>query len=432
MGYLYVENYRGFKNEFIPIFKVNFLLGENSTGKSSILGLINLFSSFHFWLEQEFNTDEYQLGNYKDIVSINSTDHGFFRVGYMDFNRETPLAFLLEFKEKDGIPSVSRYSYLIKNNAVQVLFEGQKIRYKIIKLKAMAKEAFLTVFKSWDKSNLKTSILKNLKGYPKISLKTPHIPLLSHLIDEQTNVGDGRGGFVFGSPLPGFGEELAWIAPIRSKPKRTYDQHKFSFSPEGDHAPYLIRKYLGGKTLSAKGRKFIKFVSKFGKNSGLISELKIEKFGNDSGAPFELDIMLEKGKPLNISSVGYGVSQCLPILVEIFERHTNSWFAIQQPEVHLHPRAQAALGEVFYNLATEENKHFIVETHSDFIIDRFRIRVHKGRKKVESQVLFFQRKGGFNKAVSIPIEQNGMYSESQPQAFRNFFIKEELSLLGIR
>lgn len=56
--------------------------------------------------------------------------------------------------------------------------------------------------------------------------------------------------------------------------------------------------------------------------------------------------------------------------------------------VHLHPKAQAALGEVLFNLSILENKKFIIETHSDYMIDRFRISCRKSKKSIKTQVLF--------------------------------------------
>src|SRR5579871_2210539 len=148
-----------------------------------------------------------------------------------------------------------------------------------------------------------------------------------------------------------------WLAPIRTKTKRTYDQlYQELFSPEGARTPYLIRRMLRSRT---SGIKFRKFLEQVGKSSGLFQTVTTKDFGRNSNAPFELDIILD-GKALNISNVGYGVSQALPVIVEIVARQPHSWFAIQQPEVHLHPRAQAALGDLFFELAVEDNKSFVV------------------------------------------------------------------------
>ena len=71
---LYVNNYRGFSKTFIKLTDVNFLLGENSTGKTSILSLINIISNQKFWFSQEFNTDEVELGYFSEIISANPTE----------------------------------------------------------------------------------------------------------------------------------------------------------------------------------------------------------------------------------------------------------------------------------------------------------------------------------------------------------------------
>jgi predicted ATPase len=125
------------------------------------------------------------------------------------------------------------------------------------------------------------------------------------------------------------------------------------------------------------------------------------------------------------------VSQSLPVFVEIFTRPKGSWFAIQQPEVHLHPRAQAALGDAFFEMAVGEEKCFLIETHSDFTIDRFRMNYRKKGKKPNSQVLFFERKGRNNTVTSLAISAQGELSPEQPEGYRQFFVKEEMKLLGL-
>jgi len=244
----------------------------------------------------------------------------------------------------------------------------------------------------------------------------------------------GRSGNILA--LPSFNFNFSWIAPIRSKPKSIYDSYKIVFSPEGDHTPYLIKKILEQKSKkkgNKRGKKenFIKFINQFGKESGLFDTIKIREYGKSSATPFAINIVTG-GKQLKLNRVGYGVSQALPVIVELFIRGEETWFAVQQPEVHLHPKAQVSLGDLIFNLAVEEKKHFFVETHSDYMIDRFRLNYKKdGKAMVNSQILFFEKNGMGNNVSSIEIMDNGEYSENQPDSFREFFIKEELSLLGL-
>lgn len=436
MKWLYVDNFRGFSNQFIPITDVNFLLGENSTGKSSILALLNLFSQKPFWIHNIFNNNDFEFGNFQDIVSVNSTNQKNFRIGLIDCpakltkdNIDSIFVSLMEYIDQDGIPSISRYNYISESHAVQVFLSKSNIKYKVdnIKFGANITKTVMDKFNDWIKKVPNKKRLKILK-VPKQLEHERTLPLIRSMIDGEMK--ESKEKFSFMLQIPDDLARIAWIAPIRTKPRRTYDQFKYSFSPEGDHSPYLVRQILKSED-TKYSKEFLNFMSSFGKKSGLLSSIGVKKFGNDSSSPFQLEIVLED-KPLNISSVGYGVSQALPIMIELFARIKNSCFAIQQPEVHLHPRAQAALGDVFYSVAQKDNKKLLIETHSDFIIDRFRANINKNKTNINSQVLFFERVDGFNKVYSIPIHKDGKYDDNQPESFRSFFIKEELDILRIR
>jgi predicted ATPase len=278
------------------------------------------------------------------------------------------------------------------------------------------------MFKKW----LSQTDIK--KDFKELKEKSPFgkgsLAFIPNLLDSNARKIKGKSGLLF----PQIFERFAWLAPTRSKPRRTYDEFKRDFSSEGEHTPYLVKTLLGYRKL---GKRFKNFLRQFGKESDLFDSVLIKSFGEQATSPFALNILLQ-GKTLNIKNVGYGVSQSLPVIVELFARSPNNWFAIQQPEIHLHPKAQAALGDIIFSLATKEKKKFLIETHSDYIIDRFRLNYRKQEPKVRSQVLFFERTKNQNRVHSIEIGKHGEYSEKQPKGFREFFIKEELKLLGIK
>jgi hypothetical protein len=219
---------------------------------------------------------------------------------------------------------------------------------------------------------------------------------------------------------------LVWLAPIRSKPRRTYDEFRLEFSSEGDHTPYVIRRTLETKK---EADRFQRFMDRIGKESGLFERIEVRKYGRSATSPFELNVVLNK-RSLSVSNVGYGVSQALPVVVELFIRPRDTWFAVQQPEVHLHPRAQAAIGDVLFQLALEEEKKFFVETHSDFTIDRFRLGFRGAKQVPSAQILFFQRTASGNRVTPIAIDRDGNLPDDQPQEYRDFFICEQLRLVG--
>ncbi|MCJ7720318.1 MAG: AAA family ATPase [Candidatus Hadarchaeum sp.] len=157
----------------------------------------------------------------------------------------------------------------------------------------------------------------------------------------------------------------------------------------------------------------------------------MKRLGREKTSPFEVQVVLDSGH-LNLSNVGYGVSQSLPIMVEMIMRTKGTCFSIQQPEVHLHPQAQAAIGDAIFEMA-RRGKMFLVETHSDFVIDRFRVAMREARgmeKKMAAQILFFERRRGKNHTDSIRIDENGEVPSTAPKAYREFFLKENKRLLG--
>ena len=233
--------------------------------------------------------------------------------------------------------------------------------------------------------------------------------------------------------LLAFDNRIIWVAPIRAEPKRTYDNIARGYEANGSHIPIVLNKILNDKKHKLHN-KLKEALQKFGANSGLFKDVAARRYdSSDISSPFELNITLSN-KPLKISNVGYGVSQVLPVIVETVMHTNKSEFAVQQPEVHLHPKAQAALGEFFFDLAYLENKTFLIETHSDFLIDRFRLKIKESKdKKVKSQVLFFDKdpKTGGNRCTPIEIENNGKYSDKQPENFQQFFINELSTMLEI-
>jgi len=157
----------------------------------------------------------------------------------------------------------------------------------------------------------------------------------------------------------------------------------------------------------------------------------VTRFGKDSAAPFELTVTLGT-KALRVNSVGYGVSQVLPVVVELLTHGKKSWLAIQQPEVHLHPKAQAALGDVLFHAATDESHTLFVETHSDYLLDRFRLSMldHKHPNGF-AQVCFFERSQEGNHVYPMVIDSSGEYPDDQPPGFRAFFLAEQKRILGV-
>ena len=102
---------------------------------------------------------------------------------------------------------------------------------------------------------------------------------------------------------------------------------------------------------------------------------------------------------------------------------------MQQPEVHLHPKAQAALGTFFVSLAKTQRLRFAIETHSDYLVDRVRQEVAKGTVGHEDVTILFLREEEW--AVKNPpdLARQGRKCYECAEGYRSFFLEEEMNLL---
>ena len=229
-------------------------------------------------------------------------------------------------------------------------------------------------------------------------------------------------------------ESLYASAPVRSRPYRTYDPSNLAKDSEGDHVPHL----LANMSLQASSRQWQETrrqLETFGKDSGLFDEIKIRRLGARSSDPFQLQVRKfgasTKGPMRNIIDVGYGVSQVLPVLVELFREDSATAFLLQQPEVHLHPSAQAALGTLFCRAAAAGRK-LVVETHSDHLMDRVRMDVRDGTTDLRPEdvsILFFERRNLGVRIHSLRVDSEGNIVDA-PSSYRRFFMTETHRSVG--
>ena len=100
------------------------------------------------------------------------------------------------------------------------------------------------------------------------------------------------------------------------------------------------------------------------KKMGLVDEFTINKISEDR-QDYEVKVRSKGSHTFtDIPDVGFGISQVLPVLVQLYYAPPNSIIIMEQPELHLHPSAQSALADIM-----------IVETHSEHFLRRFQRRI---------------------------------------------------------
>ena len=422
MKTLYLNNYKGFTDTFIPFLDVNFLVGENSTGKTSILNLINIISDFNFWFSPNFNNNVVELGYFSEIVNQRNEKKTSFEIGIEFYNKRNkgnfPKYIYVKFDEKENRPHIKVHKFICDKHSITITFFSKSLSYQVSDFNNES-------FEEWIKQDETKLGKKHRVLLHRTGLSFPLLQSYVYLDIQKKNKDLGILGFF----PPHFENELVWLGPIRAKAKRYYEAYKSAFSPEGDHAPTILKRLLSNKE---KNSKLIQAIKSFGKESGLFDEIEINDFGKSKDSPFSININYDS-LPIRITNVGYGVSQILPILVEILTSQKDA-LAIQQPEVHLHPRAQAALGELIYYSSQSQKNRFFIETHSEYTINRFRFHSYnsyksEGPKNPSAQVLFFERTNEGIRVTNLPFNDRGQYPQELPESYTKFFIDEEIKML---
>ena len=221
-------------------------------------------------------------------------------------------------------------------------------------------------------------------------------------------------------------------APVRSEPQRTYDPWRSAADALGDYVPtYLAQLSQRDKVTwdSLKSR-----LEKFGSDAGLFDEIRVRQLGKTDADPFQVQVRKfgprSKGPFRSLVDVGYGISQVLPVAAELLRDDAPRILLLQQPEVHLHPSAQASLGTLLCEVATHERashrRQLIVETHSDYIIDRVRMAVADPQNLIgpdDVSLVYFERAGLEVFLHSLSIDELGNFAGA-PSGYRQFFLDE--------
>ncbi|MGC6497404.1 MAG: AAA family ATPase [Candidatus Puniceispirillaceae bacterium] len=445
----------------VPIRPITILVGENSSGKTSFLAGLNHIVALLDDSPVDLNTAPFQLGSFKDIVFRSSAGAGFRSFTYRCFS-ENNVVGSWKFEDTAGAPELAESSVESGDGEfLSVDREGIKVQLAlpietrdalralgVVLKKKKSKDLYRIDLRGAQHSRLFRRVMP--QAFRNVFNRISRITFLiddwiSNLIEEAAEDNTQR-DFRF-KPRSIFVEferrlrhmtrsnqytraKFRAFAPIRETPQRVYLHEggvQSVHDSSGVHTPTKLLKL--SQVSQEHWYSFKSDLEQFGRDSGLFEGIVPHPLVKRSQYPFEIRIKSKHGKTSNLRDVGYGVSQILPLLVEFLDPASNSGFLIQQPEVHLHPKAQAEFGTLMANLANK-NKNFIVETHSDFILERIGLEIKKGRlDKDKVVILFFEPQQPEVKVHPIYLAADGS-PNTAPPSYRKFFLEEYRRLWG--
>lgn len=205
-------------------------------------------------------------------------------------------------------------------------------------------------------------------------------------------------------------EKLTYLRANRKRPSRGYRDGNHRYQPigySGEWTPSILFKkgseqvtYLEPPAIPNSVDEAKKSEFEWKPKNRTLSEALVDWLGRleiashvevkQSGASNDLQLRVAPNgqSPHDITEIGFGVSQVIPVLVAGLLQPKDSLFIVDLPEAHLHPRPQGAIADFFCSLALA-GKTSLVETHSEMFFHQLRLRAAMDPRLMENIAVYF-------------------------------------------
>ena len=370
-----LSNFKCWRELDIELAPITLLFGANSSGKSAILQSLLMLKQTARGIDpgQHINfggtdRDYVDLGSYRDLANEHDTECKLgvrltwdsSRSGYSRMHYDDGAADFHEYTFR----SIEYDVLLGMDSAVFI----EKLRYRT---------EFVDRSPEWidvrrtqeNKYHWTSSYSNNREDQSAISS-----PTRCYILPWEITSQPPSAGFVSISILANefvrLFDSVEYLGPLRIRPKRYYPwtgTQPDKIEPDGTNSiEALIASSRSHKVLANRVA------------SGITGMELVDAFGirtiNESRGLYEVTATIG-GVESSLSDVGFGVSQILPVITMLMFVPEGSIVLLEQPELHLHPNAQAALADLLLDVAEKRNLQLIVESHSEHIVRRLQRRI---------------------------------------------------------
>ena len=429
---LQLTNFRIFNDKVTVRFRpITVFIGRNSAGKSSII-------KFLLMLQQSGPGTPYFLNPEGEKVNL-----GVFPRLKNSLTRKTKLTFTLTATAVDSslIAPISPLLDLSPD------FDLSQLRYRTFasvpySLHSSTTRATYSLIHPRSDENL---LQANLKNIPELSLwgqRPPPIDFAafpSIVATEETSEDDEermqqvRAALTFMTEFLVIGvsrhqvASLSHLSPVRQEAQRVIEASAPPYNHVGQRGEFTLPHLQ--QLLSTETEEY-EFIRPHLESVAGIDRLRFRTSSRYVSQAFAKNKMT--GADVLIADYGFGVSQCLPILVQGAIMAPNTTLMVEQPEAQLHPTAQLELGSYFADLWNTRRVGAIIETHSGNILLRLRRLIARGDLcHQDVAVAFFdtdETKAGMATIRNLEIRQDGSMEPGLPMEFFGADVVEGLQL----
>jgi predicted ATPase len=404
-----LRNFKAWKDSGeIRVAPLTVLFGTNSAGKTSIPQLLLLLKQT---AESTDRQRALQLGDNRTLIDLGTYEEAVFR-----HDVDQPVEFDLKWTLDEPLVVTDPLGDLATSGS-QIAFHVsvradkrqqpivQSLSYQLLEGRTRALAASLERRNGGDKFDLKIDGYKEVR-HPGRPWPLPEPVRFYGFPDEATAYYQNT---AFLSDLALQMERMLrsiyYVGPLREYPRRLYLWSGEVPDHVGERGDRAIESILAAseRAYNFKPKQRTKtleeLVAERLETMGLIHSFDVRRLGKNR-KEYEVLVRTHPKLPeVKLTDVGFGVSQLLPVIVESFYVPRRSIVIFEQPEIHLHPKVQADLADLFIDAmhAREggESRHcqFIVESHSEHFLRRLQRRIAEKQLTPEQTALYFVHAG---------------------------------------
>jgi predicted ATPase len=423
-----VAGYKSIREEqHIEVRPLTILAGANSSGKSSIMQPLLLLKQT---LEAPFDPGPLWLGGpnveFTSVEQLLSRGANTLRVEIQTPGRRA-ISILFSYERLVGlrIQEVEYMSYLA----------GQKQRVPL--REGMTSEELTTVMKPIFEADSNMVIYKILPGWSVVRDRWK-LQLEGSMARDIGDIRDAVIKFTSSSigPLHDPSHllyEMIHVRGLRGSPERNYPVTAMDKYFPGRFEPY-VAGIITQWQASGNNVKLDKLAEDL-KRLDLTSSISADRL-NDTQVELQVGRLptqatrSKKADMVNIADVGFGVSQALPVLVALHVAKPGQMVYLEQPEIHLHPRAQWEMAHVLAE-AANRGVHVVVETHSSLLLLGIQTLVAQdviSREKVKLH-WFTRNSAGNTEIKSADLTETGGFGD-WPENFADVSLSAQIEYLN--
>ena len=427
---LRLENFKSWKDTGdIDLKPITGFFGPNSSGKTSLFQALLLMKQtdespnrgimFHFGDE----TTPVNLGDFESIIHRHDAQH--------------TLKFSLGWKSKREIRIPDTYGQSVVANGDDVAFEVELKQFSMGSRKSMELEemAYRIAGRQFG--------LRRLPRWMEYELYARGSDIDFSRVTEGDSIYFGHPIKFHHFPYGWYGQgrdllfdlqhgltlllrDLHYLGPLRAHPNRTYSRsgaRPIDMGPSGESTvdALLLSKELDTRITVLEHPQdavhpyhspFDEHIARWLGRLGLAHSFWIEELA-EGRQIFEVKVRKSPDSAATLlTDIGFGVSQVLPVLVQCFYANHGSTVILEQPDIHLHPAAQAGLADLFIAAKKSPGVQILFESHSEHLLRRLQRRIAEEKIPQEDVALYFcsSNPDGSSSLSRLEVDEFGLIS----------------------